>query len=282
MAELLTAPVLDVPASGLLATLPVRPFDEGALRWATSLGWAIESSCPTGRSVDPCAVGQATYEPRGSVSGRAWAVEVAERCSTLSTGEEEAEARVRVQLAAVSSKLVAEELLKGTVARAAGWPNRYLAHVESDLLGTVAMAPADALACLEEAIARLTPDGRGVIHASRQIATAWAASTLVVSTGGGSLRTVLGTPVVADAGYDGTGPQTVPGGPPTPPADGAVWAYATSPMEVLLGPVEVLRYVDRASNDVTAVARRLVAVAWDPCCHAAVKINLPLCGTGGS
>lgn len=281
MAEVLTAQGLDVPRVGLFATVPLEPFDEADLRWATSLGWSVPSACPSGRNVDPCAVGTAVHASRSFVSGRAWYVEVAERCSTLSTDVDEELTRVRQQLLAVSSKLVASELLTGAVARAAGWQNRYLAHIDSDVVTSAAATPAEALACLEQAIASATPNGVGLVHASRQVATAWAAEHLLVQDGG-VLTTLLGTPVVVDAGYDGSGPQLVPGGPPQPPATGAIWAYATSPMRVLLGPVEELTFVDRQPNDVTAVARRLVAVVWDTCCHAAAQINLPLCGIGGS
>jgi hypothetical protein len=77
---------------------------------------------------------------------------------------------------------------------------------------------------------------------------------------------------------------------PVPPADGSIWAYATSLVEVRLGPVQdfpstesdLRQVVDPSTNDYLFVAQQLAAVTFDPCCHAAAELDLPLCGIGGA
>jgi hypothetical protein len=193
------------------------------------------------------------------------------------------------QLLATQSKRIAEEFWTGAEARADGWDNRYLAHLASDVLSdSGAVSATVGLACLEQYLADCSGGEPGMIHAPRQVVTHWKALGLVTFENG-LVRTVLQTIVVPDAGYDGSGPQQAVNGAPTPAVDGSIWAYATSPVEVRLGPVDaqpapdsVWEVVDRDTNDFTVFAQRLAMVTFDNCCHAAVEMDLPLCGIGGA
>jgi hypothetical protein len=95
---------------------------------------------------------------------------------------------------------------------------------------------------------------------------------------GNKLFTYLGTPVVAGTGYL---PNKAPGTAPTAvgkvapaalPSSGFI--YATGPVAVHLGPVEILdEQIDRANNIITVTAARPAAVYWDSCCHFAAEVK---------
>lgn len=106
--------------------------------------------------------------------------------------------------------------------------NRYLATTPAiDVTPTAGtgVKPRLAQALLEGALTDSTLGYQGVIHSPRAVA-----SVLRVKEGhGGALRTNLGTPLVAGAGYSKTGPTGVDA-----PA-GMYWMYATGPVTVILG-----------------------------------------------
>jgi hypothetical protein len=85
------------------------------------------------------------------------------------------------------------------------------------------------------------------------------------------LYTLAGNVVVADPGYPGTGPAGQAVG-------ATAWAYATSPVQVLLSPLSPITddsvVVDRAVNTRTVWAARVFAATWDPCVHLATEITI--------
>lgn len=112
----------------------------------------------------------------------------------------------------------------------------------------------------------------GVIHMSR-LAGSVATSRQVVQTTGGRLTSHLGTPIVAGAGYPGTGPTgQVPTGNTT-------WMYATPALfgyrsEVFRSSNRPGDLFDRARNDLYAVAERSYLLGFDPCGVFAVLVDL--------
>lgn len=106
---------------------------------------------------------------------------------------------------------------------------------------------------------------QGVIHMTREAALVAASDAVgALQVVGNTLRTRLGTPVVAGAGYPGTGPTG------QDPAAGSTYLFATPALlgyrsEVFPGVDPVSAGFDRASNDLHAVAERAYAVGWDPC-----------------
>jgi hypothetical protein len=112
----------------------------------------------------------------------------------------------------------------------------------------------------------------GVIHCTRAFATvAIAASAMEVRNG--RLFSVLGTPVVAGAGYPGTGPANAD-------PDGATqWAYATPSLLVYRSEVfspddPAGSLLDRGKNDLYAIAERRWLVGWDGTGVGAVLTDL--------
>jgi hypothetical protein len=101
-------------------------------------------------------------------------------------------------------------------------------------------------------------NGGGVLHMSRMTAMALALHLVVE---GATLRTKLGTPVVAGAGYDFN--QTF----------GFGTIALTGPVIMYRSEVDVSEAVDKASNTVSIVAQRDYVVGWD-CGTLCVTANL--------
>lgn len=125
---------------------------------------------------------------------------------------------------------------------------------------------------LEEFIAR-EYGSQGVIHMSRLTAI----GAKDVQRTGASLRTLLGTPIAAGAGYDGSSPQGA-----TPPANTAQrWVYITPPLfgyrsEIYSPTTELGEMFDRDTNTVTALSQRDYLLAFEECGVAAVLIDTGL------
>lgn len=86
---------------------------------------------------------------------------------------------------------------------------------------------------------------------------------------GSVLYTASGTPVIADAGYPGTGPDGAAG----------TWAYATGSVVTLVGGID--SDTDPSSTFMHRVnireiyATRMIAAGFDPACHLGVALNIP-------
>lgn len=121
---------------------------------------------------------------------------------------------------------------------------------------------ARSIAALEAWIAR-TYGSQGVIHMTREAALLGIGAQ-VLTVVGNTLRTGLGTPVVAGAGYPGTGPAGQ-----VPVAD-TTYMYVTPGLlgyrsEVFSGASPVEAGFNRGTNDMNAVAERTYSIGWDPC-----------------
>lgn len=199
------------------------------------------------------------------------------RCSTMSRTPQELQDLAEQAIIACAQKAVEKEFWDGDLAQVAQeddaeFPNRYLA---SDSATNVTPAGSTTngvkskygLALLEQAIADCGCGIKGTIHATRAVASA-----LGVKGKNDRLETSLGNMLVAGTGYSGRGPdgQAAPAG--------MAWMYATGPVTVRLGAVNVFaqgsEIVDRKSNTIVATASRPAAVTWNSCCHYAVLVDL--------
>lgn len=205
---------------------------------------------------------------------RPFTIFVALGCSTsqLQQGEELV-ARANRAIEAWQSHLIERELLDGTVAQAAGFPNDYLEN--SPTTFTISedydVLDVDMLGVLEAELGLCQPGQVSMIHASRfQVMRWFGRGLLEAEPNGRRLRTKLGTIVVPGTGY-ATG-----GAPPDREA------YGTGLVRVWLGPIVRLtmepaavnrdRYgidpaeVVRGTNDLVMIVERAVAALWDGCC----------------
>lgn len=124
-----------------------------------------------------------------------------------------------------------------------------------------------------------------MIHCTPQTLVRWVAAS-AVRLEGGQYLSPLGNIVVADAGYDGSGPGGVAAG-------ASQWAYATglisirlSTPQVIPGDVEtaqsIAQALNREDNTLDVYAQRLALVQWDECCHIAAELDLAVCAIGGA
>jgi len=265
-------------ATLLRSANPITPADD---RWIAGLRYVPEA-CGTADTVQ--AAGYCGSGFAGFPDGTDWPlgddvdfvppyVAVAQTCSAIG-GEPElaaVEDRARRLLEACATKGIARELWKGTVATAEALPNDFLANSPDDVGDGSALSVLDGFAALEQGLANCSCGGIGMIHVTAQAATLLAHLQLVERQPDGRLLSALGTVVVADPGYDGTGT-----GVTSPDEDmTASWAYATGMVDVRLGPVDVLadRTNIRTRNDFLVYAFRPFAATFDPCCHLAVKLD---------
>ncbi len=132
----------------------------------------------------------------------------------------------------------------------------YLGDENLEILnGGLAADPVKACGLLEQAVLR---HGGGIIHLAPRTFVAWSAARLV----GPGNRTALGTPVAVGYGYVGVTPDAGP--PPTPTQE---WAFASGPIEIVRGQIDVpasayAQILDRSMNDVTVIAERPYLLNW--------------------
>ena len=263
------------PASSGLVRSALTPND--GERWQNGMAWRPER-CPLARGFDPCGDDAGFEDPgvgagdSGVVYYRPMAFRVEDRCSTRSRGDD---GRTRRQALAVTSYMVARELLTGELSDAqpyetpdsAGVADQVNARLASASANTIAgtFDPLSGIGTLEEA-ARDVSLGQDVfIHVPLSVVPLIDGA---LRREGQLLFTKTGATVVADAGYSNVGPDGNP-------ATGGVWAYATGPVQVRLGDVLTGQVTDYRVNEIVNYADRLFAATFDPCNLHALTIATP-------
>lgn len=285
-------PIPAVPAQppryGLIAAAQVNPAGVGQLRWQTGATWEPEQCGDSTRFAVGCLGSTDSLTPVGSpgiVEADPFGIGASDECSPFGFGAHDFGGRARRQLEATQSFEIANELWTGSLAASEGLVNRALSDIESDTLTNGPASTVDAFACLEAGLAACGQGRRGMIHVTPQYLVHLVTNS-TVRIDGGVFVSPLGNIVVADAGYDGSGPGGTPAG-------ASQWAYATGMLQVLLSEPEVIpgdlttaqdwaRATDRSVNTVTVWAHKLAMVLWDECCSLAVEVNLAACLTGGA
>ena len=198
------------------------------------------------------------------------------KVSTMGTDPAHIEASAKRALDVVTQKAVEAEFWNGDVAKllTSDNDNRYLASAQSvDVTPTpgTAVKVRYGLALLEQAIAESPIGAKGVIHATRDVATA----LRLDADDSNTLKTELGTPLVAGVGYSKKGPTGA-----VAPA-GKAWMYATGPVSVRLGPTIITpnklnQAVDTRINNIEYFVDRPAAVTWSTTDSYAVLVDLTL------
>lgn len=271
------------PAISLLSS--AEDLTEPSGRWEGGVSYEPEAcGLDNTGALDPCNIGSVDVAlGNGSISIEPFAIWGGDSCSSFGFGQRDWKGRATRKLLACESALIASELWRGTIARSSGWDNPYLTKLGSTSITTASVEPITALACLEQALGNCNCGTQGMIHATRELVTYWASLSLIRREGS-RLLTTMDTVVVPDAGYDGSGPQTIADGDPVVPSTGSIWAYATSMVHFRLGPIEVVpatqsEAMDPRQNIITYRAQRIVEVGFD-CCHFAAEVDLPGCQMG--
>jgi hypothetical protein len=205
----------------------------------------------------------------------AFQVYVAETCTARGAGVDQIErfqARATAVFAATESYGVEHVLASGLF----GSSGPYLADSAATLL--LAGAPTgsiEALCQLEQAIG-VTQRG-GVIHADPATVTSWESTGFTLDKVAGKLVTrACGTPIVVGTGYIGSKPSS---GNAATAKQG--WAYATGPVDIRRGDVEILpatikQTLDRTDNTLTFRVERDYLVDWDVVLQAAILVDRTL------
>lgn len=275
------------PRFGLLVAAPVTPMN--GVRWQAGVKWTAESCAGSGRAaVGRCGSTDALVADRDAnfVNADPFLVWAADECSIFGAAARDWSGRVTRQLEATQSFQIAEELWTGELSAAEGLDNRALTDSASDTVTNGPTTVLDAFACLEAGLASCGQGRRGMIHVTPQVLVHLMSSYTVVREGTQYLSP-LGNIVVADAGYDGSGP----GGTP---ATTSQWGYATGIVAVTLeaapelvpGSLEAAQIIwqglDRSVNTLGIRAQKLAMYQWDECCHLAAEFNLAPCLVGGA
>jgi len=277
------APPLNVEAPertplpfGLFSVVTPRPA--GELRWLNGVVWEPLSCSPASGigepDCEPGAEGETVAEglPKqlaineGPEDASAFTIYGMHVCSPVGRDVATAQDRARQHLMAREEARVEQALMTGDLDNLPSFQGA------TDLTSGGPVTAPTALALLEGFIAS-NYGSLGVIHVSRTGATRWAADDLLVTTGS-RITTKLGTPVVAGAGYEA---NVSPAGAAA--AADTVWAYATpAPFayrsDIFVPSAENGDLLDRAVNNLYAIAERNYLVGWDPCGVGAANFNL--------
>lgn len=190
--------------------------------------------------------------------------------------------KIKKQLEAGTQKAAEAELWDGLTAQAVvDSPNTFLANTPAEVVHIGAHDAYMGLFHLEQAIADSPLGEQGVIHMTRDVASVLG-SRLVFGKGDNDkffVQTRLGTPVIIGSGYSGNGPLE--------DANAAAsisnkWMYATGPVYVHLGKIEVVNEnlgqgldVSGMQNNLRLKAVRPAAAYFDPSIHYTVRVALP-------
>jgi hypothetical protein len=239
---------------GLFSVLSLRGASDP--HWANGIEWEAMTCGPVSGISDPdCDTDIDKFFREMSQVGEATSFTVygSAKCGAPGGG-----AFQKAEEAAQAHLLAREE----AQAEAQVWAR--LAAQATDLNAAGALAPAEALALLEDWMGRVY-GSLGAIHGSR------AAVSILdtrVNASGSRLLTKVGTPVVAGAGYPGSSPAGAAH------AAGETWVYASPALFGYRGQVSSYRTLDQTQNDVYALAERSYVVGFDPCGVAAVRMDL--------
>jgi hypothetical protein len=221
-----------------------------------------------------------THAAKGVENGTGFLVYWRDDCSTFGYEASEYEGRALRGLASVESYHFALELQAGAITGPTGSagvaePNTPLADASATIVTSASSTPLNALACLENAIAKQTKNRRGLVFMRPQLLVLLA-SAYAIQLQGNTWVTPMGNIVVPDGAFTGANPAGTA-------LSGNQFMYGTSWMEVRRGATSTFggpnpTGVDRSVNTVTTYAVRPYMWQWDGCFLGAAEVNVAVCG----
>lgn len=260
------APPATAPRYSLLFCASQVP-DQNADKWIQGIQWISEQFVGGGLVDIECdgSTSEMQVDGNGDLTGQVpFNVYAEDHCSTLASLARDFEARARRQLEATQSHWMARELWLGQLSAGEALGNPWLTE-DPHVLTSAPISPDEALALLDIALAQMLGGRIGMIHVSPQILDLLQEGKGLIQrqTAGGLLWTTsMGTTVVADSGYPGTGPDNLS------PASTNQWMYGTPAIQYRLGAVEILgdpkgSGVNKPINFTTVWAQRPALLQWD-------------------
>ena len=185
------------------------------------------------------------------------------------------------QAKAAAQKAVEFELWEGHAtqnavpASTANFLRRAVASGGATVVGSGGAAPDKALYLIEQAIATSPTGSAGVIHMTRDVASALGSRLKYVEKNKIDAKTFavtrLGTSVVIGSGYTGNGPISTTGAAASATNK---WIYVTGGVQVDLGQPLVVDAVDQTINEHVAVISIPAAVYFDPSIYHTTQVTL--------
>lgn len=189
---------------------------------------------------------------------------------------------LREQAKAVMQKAVERELWEGvatlnaTPASDAGFLRRDPSDGGATVVTSGGVSPEKALWLIEQSIADSPTGGRGVIHMTRDVASALGSRLRYFEKNEIDEKTYavtrIGTVVVVGSGYTGAGPIGETG---AAASETNKWMFATGGVTVELGRPAVQTYNTPATNHHYAIISFPAAVHFDPSIFSAAQVTLP-------
>jgi len=232
-----------------------------------------------GGGFDPCeSVALDGLDSPDAVEWDAFGIFIGETCSTIGTDLDalasRVESRLRIQTPHLVEQVFSTLILQDASDFTDDHPNVPLYDISAtDVTGTgTPVGLVTGFSLLAEGLADTIGSAQGFIHAPIELGPFLEFYGLVF-VDGNQLRTRLTDHIVVlGTGYSGAGPDQEED-------EGVTWVYATSPVEVRLGEIDVSG-TDRSSmvrsvNDFEIRATRPVLAHWDLSAHLAVPICTP-------
>lgn len=228
--------------------------------------------------------GQFTGPEADPVEGKVINYEAGVECTVrggIDLDEWQGYARRRLEVTRWSN--MAHELWTGAKSVEDDLGNRYLTQFGATVVNSgTGMAPIAGIAEIDAELSHCAVPGVGVLHMEPWLLDVLYAKN-VIERRGGRWFTPMGSAVVTDPGYPGTGPDTALETPRAAPAAGKTWVYGTS--SVVVGWESRVTYpgidgdggglagvMDTKTNDIVVLAGQRGLASW-LCCHFAVLID---------
>lgn len=251
--------------------------------------------CSPSRIWSPCEGTEKTYGTQPDiVSQSPFQVYADDQCSTWGYPFAERAQRAVTNLVRHQSNTIADELWTGAQNTLEGGSNLSLSQSAVALTSPGDSSPYTfALGALQESLAECLGDGNaGIIWATRNLVQAWFTAGAIwyeraetsndYWQGDGYLVDVFGNLIISSGGFDGSDPDGLV-------TSGVPWAYATGPLVLRLGGIDVIpdSYAGmgptlQTINEATVVAERAFTYELDGCCIFGIAADLcnACCGTG--
>lgn len=201
-----------------------------------------------------------------------------EQCSAMSMGTDELLGRVMTRLDAFESLQLSTELYHGGSNDSAASCDLGVNHFITESTGLLIMAdevdaqtPSTALASLERGLQNILNGAVGTIHLTPGLLAVLDSNGLLQFYDG-RYYTATGHVVIADAGFEGLGPDN-----DVPATAGVEWAYATGPVYFAIADVpDVIDFegerTDITRNNVKVLGEKLGIAVYDHNVRVAVAV----------
>lgn len=297
--EVVTTP-RPLPAPFGLINSKTLVKESAASHWENGIAYEINTDGLFARTHDGCdytASGGSTFGNAPGSAGSAntvyaldyspFVIEATDGCrSSIGLSAEERKDRAVEALELMTPKAVEREFWTNGYSAVNSATNRSLQNsTTTTLLGTTGVKARRGLAALEQALADDGAGTLGAIHVTRDVLSVLKLDMFVDEPKDDVMYSPGGNMLIGGVGYTGNGPASA--GASTARTTGKAWAYASGPVAVRLGPIQVSDEPSKVTgqvgvesfhttNTLVYTAERFAAVSFNGTKVYAVLIDLDL------